>query len=405
MLEIQKFLLDRNPNIAVHQQDRAKLSVLGSTLEGHSLFLKINRHSKFSNLVQFSYNQILSQKDHPIVREARGLILDQNNDWKIVAYPFKRFFNFGEPCADAIDWNTAEVFEKVDGSLIIMYWYADRWRVATSGTPDASGLVGDHMFWEKGTKIPMTFEKLFWSSCEFWLKGLSRTGDFDKNCTYIWELTSPWNRVICNYQSNKEIGYGADGSKITLLGVRNNTTLQELPLEPFVGDVYFTAKSFPFRNQIDVIAAASKLNPFTQEGFVVIDERFNRVKIKSPAYVTISHLKDGSTRRRLIDLIKAGEDSEVLSYNLLDEFPEEKKMFEGFRSIIETKILHAEDLYARIKDVQNRKEFASQALTTTFWGALFALRDDKVKSIRESVMGIASDRLLDIVDVELSKVK
>lgn len=350
MLEIQKFLLDRHINIATHQQDRAKLSELASVVDGRNVFLKINRHPKFTNLVQFTYNQIESEKAHPFVREARGLILDQNQDWKIIAYPFNRFFNFGESVADNIDWPSARVQEKIDGSLIIMYWYEYRWRVATKGSPDASGQVGDHMTWNKGVHVPLTFSLLFWNSIEYWLKGLSKSGEFDKNCTYLWELTSPWNRIVCNYSQVAPIGYivnsvgevtwsddlddnsgyAHDGSRVTLIGVRNNETLNEYSVDDYHDDIHYVVRSFPISTVDACVHAASNLNPYQQEGFVVVDKNFNRVKIKSPAYVAIHHLRDGSTRRRLVDLIKAGEDSELLSYSILDEFPQEKRCLRNF---------------------------------------------------------------------------
>jgi hypothetical protein len=51
----------------------------------------------------------------PIVRESRGVILDEADDWRVVARAFDKFFNYGESGADEIDWGTARVQEKVDG--------------------------------------------------------------------------------------------------------------------------------------------------------------------------------------------------------------------------------------------------------------------------------------------------
>lgn len=414
MLQIQKFLLDREPMIAIHQQDRAKLSALASP----PYSLNIKRHSKFENLVAFSYDQIDSPRFDPIIVEARGLLLDQEKDWQIVAYPFNRFFNEGEGCAATIDWSTARVQEKMDGSLLIMYWYGERWRVATRGLPDASGQVSDYKYQEKGVLIPMTFEKLFWSSCEFWLKGLSKSGDFSKTCTYMWELTSPANRVVCNYTKCKpmmtidhegnvkvwedelidDTGYAHDGSRLTLIGVRDNITLQEHTLDRYRGDVWYVVDEFPLNTLEAVVEAASKINPLRQEGFVVVDGNFNRIKIKSPAYVAIHHLRDGSPRRRLIDLLKTGEGPEALAYNILDEFPTEKAMFEAMREKISWLTLNLAEDYDKIKELQNRKEFALEAIKTHMPGALFAMRDGKVKSFNQFLMSMPSDKLLDLID-------
>jgi hypothetical protein len=49
------------------------------------------------------------------------------------------------------------VYAKEDGSLCQLFWYDNKWNIATSGSPDASGNVGDWGF---------TFEELFWKIWE-----------------------------------------------------------------------------------------------------------------------------------------------------------------------------------------------------------------------------------------------
>ena len=41
--------------------------------------------------------------DNPIVQQARGIILDEAKDWKVVARPYDKFFNLGEGNAAPID--------------------------------------------------------------------------------------------------------------------------------------------------------------------------------------------------------------------------------------------------------------------------------------------------------------
>jgi tRNA splicing ligase len=53
-----------------------------------------------------------------VVQECRGLILDESANWRIVAFPYTKFFNYGEEHAASIDWSTACVQEKLDGSLM-----------------------------------------------------------------------------------------------------------------------------------------------------------------------------------------------------------------------------------------------------------------------------------------------
>src|SRR5438045_764436 len=95
------------------------------------------RHLRYPHLVLLKYSQIDSPMGERIVQECRGCILDESKNWECVSRGFDKFFNYGEVHAAAIDWGTAVVQEKVDGSLIMLYWYDEAWQVATSGTPDA----------------------------------------------------------------------------------------------------------------------------------------------------------------------------------------------------------------------------------------------------------------------------
>lgn len=52
--------------------------------------------------------------------ECRGLVLDERNNWSVVAMPYYRFFNHGERHADTLDWATARVMDKADGTLVIL---------------------------------------------------------------------------------------------------------------------------------------------------------------------------------------------------------------------------------------------------------------------------------------------
>lgn len=63
------------------------------------------------------------------------------------------------------------------------------------------------------------------------------------------------------------------------------------------------------------------------EGYVVRDKEWNRIKIKSPQYVALSHLnlQDGTklSARHMLQIIVSNEGSEFLSY-----FPEHRNLYE-----------------------------------------------------------------------------
>ena len=76
--------------------------------------VKISRETMFGRrLVMFKYSQFDSDFMNPLVRECRGIILDEDT-FDVVSYAFDKFGNYGEPYCPEIDWKTARVGEKLD---------------------------------------------------------------------------------------------------------------------------------------------------------------------------------------------------------------------------------------------------------------------------------------------------
>jgi RNA ligase len=372
MLHVQNFLIgagriENQDGVVVPGPDPlAGLAQLTAVLG-----INIKQHPAYPELYHFSYDQLESPKGHPIVRECRGLILNSADNWSVVAYPFNRFANQGETWADPVDWTDVRVQEKVDGSLMILWHYNDKWNISTKGSPDAGGSVGDFDF---------TFADLFWKTLKNYLNGESMVGWFDPKCTYMIELTSIYNRVVC--------AYGKDPA-LTLIGVRDVTTLDEQPVwaHHYIerdGQYRFPlplVKEYPLNSLSDIEAAAVALNPMQNEGFVVVDGNFNRVKVKSPSYVMIHHMKEGFGQRRIIRLIQLGETSEVLSY-----FPEYQELFEEVSNRIDLMIATIEAEYAEIKHLTDRKTFALEATKSKNSGVLFALFLGKATDVRQHIL-------------------
>ena len=92
-------------------------------------------------LIIFNYDLYNSDLSNSIVKECRGLILREET-FDAVCVPFYKFFNYGQEFADKIDWPTARVQTKVDGSICKL-WY-DRvcklWRISTNGMINADNV-------------------------------------------------------------------------------------------------------------------------------------------------------------------------------------------------------------------------------------------------------------------------
>lgn len=203
----------------------------------------------------------------------------------------------------------------VHNSLMTLYWY-DGWRVASSGNPDAAGKV-----WNNNGHI-ITFKELFWNT--FNLLGYMIPSSRYRTTSFMFELMTPLNKVVVQHKD-----YG-----LVLHGARSI----DLPSEYLPSSVVETmganwqvCKSYPFDSIDNVLSNVKDLDPIKQEGYIVTDAYFSRVKVKSPQYVALHHMRDSLSPRRMLEIVRANEGSEFLTY-----FPE------------------FEDLYNEIKVSYNR---------------------------------------------------
>jgi RNA ligase len=67
-----------------------------------------------------------------VTLDCRGLVLDSEGN--VVAKPFPKFFNMEELSDSEIPNESFEVYEKMDGSLGIAFYYKGDWIVATRGS-------------------------------------------------------------------------------------------------------------------------------------------------------------------------------------------------------------------------------------------------------------------------------
>ena len=114
---------------------------------------------EYENKILLKYDQLTSPTlmGLPEMQDCRGLILEKGT-WKVMSLAFRKFFNAEEGNAAKIDWNTAHVLEKLDGTLIQVYWdwHKKEWFAGTTGTAEGEGEVNNKM----GT----TFNQLFWKT-------------------------------------------------------------------------------------------------------------------------------------------------------------------------------------------------------------------------------------------------
>jgi hypothetical protein len=333
--------------------------------------IKARRHGKLPHLVLLKYDQISSPFKEELVQDCRGIILCQPSNWAVRCLTYRKFFNHGESLAAEIDWPSATVCEKLDGSLIQLY-YVERWgwEVATSGTPDAETPIND---------FGVTFKQLFWDT--FKAQGL-RQEALDENFCYAFELCSPINRVVVRHEA----------PKLILHGVRNLSTMEEEFPEAHAFNLGVpTPQVFNYQTAFEAEQGAMHIDPLKQEGYVARDRFFRRVKIKSPAYVALHHAKDGLLSRRMMaNVVRAGEAPELRT--ALDAFPELAGEFDKLVNQHEWMVRDALSVFnfllLRLPVSFTRKEFASAATVhKQLSGVLFHLLDrNVVEEAREPIV-------------------
>lgn len=302
--------------------------------------LKIKRDSDY---ILFTYNQIESDFSLSLVCEARGIIFKEG-EWETpVCRGFDKFFNYGETNAASIYWPSAQVMEKIDGSLIKL-WYDDNlWRVSTNGTIDAF-------------KAPLSGD-LNRSYGSYFIEALAQYYDLeelystlDPSVTYLFELVGPLNRMTIPYSTVNAY----------FLGARNNLTGYEYH-EPAPVAQHFNKLPKPQLYSLHTLAECLKVVQdfdWTQEGFVVVDAFGRRIKIKSEEYIKAhySRFNNTITNEHLIDIIRNNEIEEFLVY-ASDHRERLNKLIDLIEQFKATLNDWAQ-LYSRIVPFLERKDYA-----------------------------------------------
>lgn len=225
-----------------------------------------------------------------VVQQCRGIIYKKENGrYVCVCRPFDKFFNYQESNAAAIDWSSARVQEKVDGSIIKL-WYDGYWRWSTNGVIDAFKSPLGNL---------MSFGELIKKADNYIDVNLNT---LDNRYTYMFELVSPYNQVVIQY----------DKVHLYHIGTRNTLTGEEVNMDIGVEK----PKMYKLTSLNECIRAAEAMNDKTmeQEGFVVVDKNYNRIKIKSSKYFIYHYMVNNGamSSKRVIDIIQHDEMEEAI---------------------------------------------------------------------------------------------
>jgi hypothetical protein len=351
----------------------------GGTLEtlASEYFIKV-RPSAALPLVSLNYDQILSKMSEPICQECRGLILETGT-WDVASRSFPKFFNYGQIEAHEIDWASARVQEKLDGSLICFYHYQGEWRVATKGTPDASGSVGAES---------MTFANLVMLTLlEMGTSWGELTTAMLPNKFYSFELTAPENRVIVPYK----------GRSLTLLAAWDAETLEEESVASLPQLPTPVVKEYPFSGvTLDfLVAVAGGMSALLDEGVVVSDDSHRRIKVKCPAYMMADRVMSRiATPRRKVELILSPQYDDSLTL-LPPHVQDELREYEHkIRALAAT----AQADFDANKDAPTQKDFALAVKDKKHAALLFNMF--KGRTVEDSLRSILAEAVVRMIGLK-----
>jgi len=202
-----------------------------------------------------------------ITKKCRGLILD--NEGNVIAKGFDKFFNIEEHEPDELPTEPFEVFEKLDGSLGILFWFQGKWILSTKGS----------FVSEQATLV---------------------------------EIIYPENRIVCNYDVEESL---------VVLSMINNASGKELDYTSLVQVCEETR--MPVVKKYDGISDYKTLKSMisnNQEGFVVRFKNGFRIKIKGEEYVRLHRILTGFSNVDIWEYLKDGKDVDELLDRVPDEF-------------------------------------------------------------------------------------
>jgi RNA ligase len=230
-----------------------------------------------------------------ITLNMRGTVLDREGN--VVARAFPKFFNTEEHKSEDIPNEEFEVFEKMDGSLGILFHYADEWHLVTKGS-----FTSDQA--KKGRELlnKYKYDRL--------LTGF----------TYLFEIIYKENRIVCSY----------DYEDLILLAVIDNKDGYEIRihdnrihLEGIRIANLFENLGFKIVKKYDAVNDYKQLKSmidYNAEGFVIKFKSGFRMKIKGEEYVRLHRLLTNFSNVDIWELLKDKKDLAGFLDRVPDEF-------------------------------------------------------------------------------------
>jgi hypothetical protein len=307
-------------------------------------------------LTVYNYSQSTQYEQHwdEVTLQCRGLVMDDNGN--IVARPFRKFFNIEENKHTATE--SFEVYEKMDGSLGIMFFYEGEWIFASRGSFTS----------EQALK----FKEIFMNKY--------KTSHLTITNTYLFEIIYPTNRIVVDYGEMEDV---------ILLGEIHTESGEELNMEYWENSIFNVVKKYGFKDYTEI----QKLNWENKEGFIVRFSNGDRCKIKFADYVKLHRVLTNCSSYDIWENLKTfGKLPEEFLKDVPDEFFDwvvgvqsdlwwkHEMTFVMYNSLLQ-------DTLSKLGENPTKKEvaLAIQSIIDVDYGLLFALYNNKTNKVDEII--------------------
>jgi RNA ligase len=289
-----------------------------------------------------------------ITMQCRGLVTNSKGD--IVARPFKKFFNYEEHTPEDLPNETFEVYEKMDGSLGILFYYEDEWIMATRGSFTSEQSIKGKELLEK-----YNFNRLH------------------TDYTYLFEIIYKENRIVCEY----------DYEDIVLLGMIETKSGNEVNIHNSNEDIRFKNMisniGFPivmlYKTWGEGYDLLQEEIPKDREGYVIRFKNGFRMKVKGDEYKRLHRILTNISNRDIWEHLKENKPFDEILDKVPDEFynwvKDTKELILNNFKKIEEEYQWIFKVIMRADGVNDRKVFASYALGHKHSSILFSMYDNK----------------------------
>lgn len=283
----------------------------------------------------------------PLTLMCRGLVINYNTG-EIVARPFPKFFNWEE--LTSIPNEPFEIYEKLDGSLGIIFQYNGEWLLASRGSfVSEQSIMGGNIL---QTKYVNSLQTKFGGS----------------PLTFLVEIIYTENRICVDYGNTEDlIG----------LAIINTETDKELPIELFTEIGMKSAKRYSNLTNLS-FDRLKEIIPNTEEGFVILFQSGFRMKIKGEEYLRLHKIVTNVSSKTIWEHLSTELNMDELLERVPDEFynwvKRTKTELETEYKSIESKSIY---MFQSVKGFQTRKEIAEHLSNFEHKDTVFKMLDGK----------------------------